>query len=94
MLDLVAIGDLVKANRKKVGLTQHALAAKSGVSRPRIAALETHRLPEIGFKNLQRILNALGLDFRITTLNQQRPTLEDLAEEEEEAARHAPRLVR
>jgi transcriptional regulator with XRE-family HTH domain len=82
MLDLIEVGDLVKANRKKLGLTQHQLAAKSGVSRPRIAALETHRLPEIGFKNVLRILNAVGLDLRITTLNQRRPTLEDLLEED------------
>jgi transcriptional regulator with XRE-family HTH domain len=93
MLDLTDIGDLVKASRRKLGLTQHELAAKSGVSRPRIAALENHRLPEMGFKNLQRILNAVGLDLRITTLNQRRPTLDDLVAEEEQESRD-PRLVR
>lgn len=82
-MDLNEIGDLVRRHRKSLGLTQHQLAARSGVSRPRIAALETHRLPEIGFKNLQRILNAVGLDFRITDLNQRRPTLEDLIEDQE-----------
>lgn len=82
-MDLIEIGDLVKRQRKGRRLTQHQLAAKSGVSRPRIAALENHRLPEIGFKNLQRILNAVGLDFRITDLNQRRPTLDDLTEDQE-----------
>jgi transcriptional regulator with XRE-family HTH domain len=93
MLDLTDIGDLVKASRRKLGLTQHELAAKSGVSRPRIAALENRRLPEMGFKNLQRILNAVGLDLRITALNQRRPTLDDLVAEEEQETRD-PRLVR
>ncbi len=93
MLDLTDIGDLVKAGRRKLGLTQHELAAKSGVSRPRIAALENHRLPEMGFKNLQRILNAVGLDLRITAFNQRRPTLDDLVAEEEQETRD-PRLVR
>ncbi len=93
MLDLTDIGDLVKASRRKLGLTQHELAAKSGVSRPRIAALENHRLPEMGFKNLQRILNAVGLDLRITAFNQRRPTLDDLVAEEEQETRD-PRLVR
>ena len=61
------------------------------MSRARIEALENLRAPDIGFKNLLRIMNALGLDFRITTLNQRRPTLEDLIEDEEIAV-HDPRM--
>jgi hypothetical protein len=40
-------------------------------------------LLDIGYKRLSRILHALGLDLRLTELNQQRPTLEDLRAEEE-----------
>jgi hypothetical protein len=32
-------------------------------------------------------MNALGLDLRVTQLNDSRPTLEDLVEEDENAAR-------
>jgi hypothetical protein len=39
-----------------------------------------------------RIMGSLGLSFRITELNRGRPTLEDLAAEEE--IHHAPRLDR
>ena len=67
------------------------LATRARVSRARIEALENLRAPDIGFKNLLRIMNALGLDFRITTLNQRRPTLEDLIEDEEIAV-HDPRM--
>ena len=50
-------------------------------------ALENGRISDIGFKNLMRVMNALGLDFRITELNDSRPTLEDLVEEDENASR-------
>jgi len=91
-LDLLEIGARVKESRKRLRLTQSQLAEKSGVSRARIEALENQRIPDIGFKNLLRIMNAVGLDIRITALNKQRPTLEDLVQEEAEA--DDPRLVR
>lgn len=84
MANLVEIGKTVKARRKDLKLTQNALAARAGVSLARVEGLENGRLPEIGFKNLSRILTALGLDFRLTELNQRRPTLEDLRAEEDE----------
>jgi transcriptional regulator with XRE-family HTH domain len=92
MADLIDIGNEVKLARKRLGLTQNELAAKSGVSRPRIAALENHRIPEIGFKNLIRIMNAVDLDLRVTTLNKRRPTFDELVAEE--AANDDPRMVR
>jgi len=50
----------------------------SGVSRPRIAALEGDRITDITFGNLLNILHALDLDLRVVPLNRQRPTLEEL----------------
>ncbi len=82
MTDLTDIGEAVKQQREKRGLTQNQLASRSGVSRALITALETGRLPELGVRKLIRILNVVGLDFRITTLNRKRPTFEDLLEEE------------
>jgi len=79
---LVELGERIKATRKAKGLSQIELAAKSGVSRARIEALENARIAEIGFKHLLRILNALDLDLRVTELNRGRPTLEDLIEED------------
>ncbi len=90
-MDLIELGRRVKGARKTKAWSQTTLASKSGVSRARIEALENARIAEIGFKHLMRILNALGLDLRITELNRSRPTLEDLAAEE---LNHAARLDR
>ncbi len=82
MADLLKIGEQIKAARKRQGLSQRELSQRSGVSRARIEALENQRIPDIGFKNLLRIMNAVGLDLRATDFNLRRPTLEDLAAEE------------
>jgi transcriptional regulator with XRE-family HTH domain len=84
MPDLTELGAQIKRTRRSLELTRDELAKRAGVSRARIEALENLRAADIGFKNLLRILNAVGLDFRVTTLNQQRPTLEDLQAEEAE----------
>lgn len=92
MTDLIELGSLIKATRKDLKLSQTELAAKAGVSRARIEALENTRIAEIGFKHLMRILNSLGLDLRVSQINRGRPTLEDLAAEE--AREDATRLGR
>jgi transcriptional regulator with XRE-family HTH domain len=91
-MDLVELGARIKATRKAKAWSQTTLAQQSGVSRSRIEALENARIPEVGFKHLMRIMNALGLDLRITEFNRGRPTLEDLTAEE--ALQDAPRLDR
>jgi transcriptional regulator with XRE-family HTH domain len=82
MIDLLTIGAEIKAARKAMRLSQSELSRRSGVSRARIEALENQRIPDIGFKNLLRIMHAVGLDLRLTDLNLQRPTLDDLVAEE------------
>lgn len=81
MTDLVELGQAVRQRRTELGLSREQLAAAAGVSRARIEALENARAVEMGFQNLMQILNALGLDLRLTELNRQRPTLEDLQKE-------------
>lgn len=78
MIDLSTIGQAIKQRRKELGLSQQELADLAKVARNRVAPLETQRLPEIGFTTLVKIMHAIGLDLRVTTLNRQRPTLEDL----------------
>jgi len=91
-MDLIELGERIKATRKAKGWSQTKLAEKSGVSRARIEALENARIAEIGFKRLMRVINSLDLDLRITEFNRGRPTLEDLAAEE--AIQDASRLDR
>ncbi len=81
-MDLVELGQRIKATRKAKGWSQNRLAQASNVSRARLEALENARIAEIGFKHLLRILNALDLDLRITDFNRGRPTLEEIVAEE------------
>jgi transcriptional regulator with XRE-family HTH domain len=87
MMKLTEVGKLVKEARHAQNLSQSQLVERSSVSRARIDALENGRISEIGFKNLLRVMNTLGLDLRVTQLNNDRPTLEDLVEEDENASR-------
>lgn len=84
MPDLDEIARTIAVHRRRRRLTQDQLAIKARVSRPLIAKLETGRYPEVGVKKLLRILHAVGLDLRVTTLNLKRPTLEDLIAEDQE----------
>lgn len=84
MVNLAEIGLLIAAARKQSRLTQLELAAKAGVSRPTIALLENGRATEIGYSKLARVLDVLGLEFRLQPVSPQRPTLEDLLTEESE----------
>jgi transcriptional regulator with XRE-family HTH domain len=81
MTDLTELGQAVRRRRVELGLTRERLAEASGVSRARIEALENERAVEMGFQNLMRVINAVGLDLRLTELNRSRPTLEDLRKE-------------
>lgn len=84
MTDLITIGRQIKVRRVSKGWTQEHLARKSGASRARIEALENARAPDVGFKRLQRIMNALDLDLRPSDLNAGRPTLEQLSDEDKD----------
>lgn len=84
MIDLIDIGEAIKASRKSLGMTRERLAEISGMSRTRLQGLENGRIGDVGFTNLARVINAVGLDLRLTTANRNRPTLEDLADEDDE----------
>lgn len=90
MLDLIDIGEAVKRERKLRKLSQSQVAEAAGLSRARLESLENGRAADIGFKNLVRVMNAVGLDLRMTDANMNRPTLDDLMGE----AGHAPRMGR
>ncbi|GEM_PF-853190 len=86
MLDLLTIGREIAIHRRKAGLTQVALARKSGLSRSTIAALETGVMAELGFGKVVRLLAVLGLDLRVGVANAGRPTLEDLERQSQGAS--------
>ncbi len=82
MLRLHSIGSLIAARRKTLGLRQSDLARKAGVSRATLEALENGRSGELGFSKVANILSALGLELKLQEANRQRPTLDELLEED------------
>jgi transcriptional regulator with XRE-family HTH domain len=82
MLDLISIGHHVADRRKTLKLSQTALARKAGVSRATVDALENGRSGELGFSKVAKLLAALGLELTLRTASSQRPTLDELMQED------------
>ena len=82
MLDLIFIGGQIAERRNTLKLSQTALARKAGVSRATLDALENGRAGELGFSKITRLLAALGLELTLQTASSQRPTLDELMQED------------
>ena len=82
MLDLNAIGSQIAEHRKALKLSQTELARKAGLSRATLDALENGRAGELGFSKVTKLLAALGLELTLQTASTQRPTLEELMQED------------
>ena len=82
MLDLHSVGSQIASRRKALRLSQSALAHNARVSRATLEALENGRSGELGFSKIAKILSALGLELKLQEANLQRPTLDELLEED------------
>ena len=82
MLDLISIGNQIAERRKTLKLSQAALSRKAGVSRATLDALENGRAGELGFSKVTKLLAALGLELTLQTASSQRPTLDELMQED------------
>jgi transcriptional regulator with XRE-family HTH domain len=82
MLDLISIGGQIAERRKTLKLSQAALSKKARVSRATLDALENARTGELGFSKLTKLLAALGLELRLQEASSQRPTLDELMQED------------
>ena len=82
MLTIGQIGQTVAAARSSAGLRQTDLAAKAGLSRATIDALENGRASDIGVSKLSRVLAAIGLELSIRLATNERPTLDELLKDE------------
>jgi transcriptional regulator with XRE-family HTH domain len=85
MLDLISIGGQIARRRKTLKLSQAELSRKAGVSRATLDALENGRSGELGFSKVTRLLAALGLELTLQTASSQRPTLDELMQEDRDA---------
>jgi HTH-type transcriptional regulator / antitoxin HipB len=81
VLDLISIGAQIADRRKDLKLSQAALAVKAGVSRATLDALENGRSGELGFVKLSKLLAALGLELNLQVASLQRPSLDELLQE-------------
>jgi transcriptional regulator with XRE-family HTH domain len=82
MLDLISIGGRISERRRALKLSQAELAHKAGISRATLDALENGRAGELGFSKVTRLLSALGLELALQTASLQRPTLDELMQED------------
>jgi len=82
MLDLISLGGQIAERRKTLKLNQAALSRKAGISRATLDALENGRAGEMGFSKVTRLLAALGLELTLQTASSQRPTLDELMQED------------
>ncbi len=82
MLTLSSIGPKIASGRKALRLNQSQLAQKASVSRATLDALENGRTGELGFSKVARILSALGLELKLQEAKLQRPTLDELLQED------------
>ena len=83
MIGLAVIGAEIASYRREANLTQAELALRARIGRSTLDALENGRLGELGFSKIARIFAALGLELKIASIRQDRPTLEDLMDENE-----------
>jgi transcriptional regulator with XRE-family HTH domain len=82
MLDLISLGNEIAERRKTLKLSQTALAGKAGVSRATLDALENGRAGELGFSRLTKLLAAVGLELKLQPAGSERPTLDELMQED------------
>jgi transcriptional regulator with XRE-family HTH domain len=82
VLDLASIGHQIAERRKTLKLNQAELSRKAGVSRATLDALENGRAGELGFSKVTKLLAAVGLELALQTASSERPTLDELMQED------------
>ena len=83
MLLLVDIAEEIARRRKAAGLSRAELAKRALVSLSTLEALENGRSGELGYAKVNKILGALGLQFKLQEMSHFRPTLDELMIENE-----------
>jgi transcriptional regulator with XRE-family HTH domain len=75
-MNLGAVGRLIGAQRRAQGLTLPQLAAKAGVARSTLAALESGKLAELGFNRVVRLCAALEMVVDVRQPRLRKPLME------------------
>ena len=61
LMNLRALGRIVAERRREKGLTLSVLAEMAAIGRSTLAALESGKLPELGYEKVSRICSALDM---------------------------------
>lgn len=77
---LFEIGNEIRKERKRRKISQEQMAKVLGMGRATISQIESGIVPEIGVRKLIRILDYLGLEFRVRPAGLP-PTLDELRED-------------
>lgn len=75
-MNLLSIGRLIAEQRRAKGFTLTQLAAKAAIGRSTLAALESGKLPELGFVRVSRLCAALDLVLEARPLHLVAPIIE------------------
>jgi len=86
-MSIFNLGEELALARRHRRLSQRQLAAKADVSVSWLSAFARGDSYEPSMHRVMRCLHALGLDLRLSTYNQGRPSLDDLLAQDEEADR-------
>lgn len=86
-MSIFDLGEQLATARRHRRLSQRQLAAQAKVSVEWLSRFERGDSFEPSMHRVMRCLNALGLDLRLSTYNQGRPSLDDLLAQDEEADR-------
>jgi transcriptional regulator with XRE-family HTH domain len=81
-MDLPSIGAEIAKERRVAGLSQTELALQAGISRATLDALENGRAGEVGYKKINKLLAALGFELTMRRMRAERPTLDELMQED------------
>lgn len=88
IMNYAEAGAIIRAARRKAGLTQAALAKKRGMSRATLSRIEQGTIPEIGLRKYVGLCDALNLEFSVFE-KPPPPTLMEVFREKEEQQRKA-----
>jgi transcriptional regulator with XRE-family HTH domain len=79
-MDLAELGQVIVTTRKKLKLTQAALASAAGIGRVTLSQIENGSINEVGINKIIRICELLSLNL-VLQEKMARPTLQQLLAE-------------
>jgi len=84
MQTLLELGEAVATRRRSLGLRQHDVAQKAGITAESLSRFERGRSAEFGARKLLAVLAVLGMELDIVSAGQ-RGTLDELRRERNQA---------